>query len=67
MGVLQKYGFNCTTISFRQGEPGVHLGSELSSADLVFHIPIYLIFNVAIANATQRIVMIQNLVTILLS
>ena len=27
----------------------------------------YLIFNVAIANATQRIVTIQNLVTILLS
>ena len=39
----------------------------LLSADLVFHIPIYLIFNVAIANATQRIVIIQNLVTILLS
>ena len=29
--------------------------------------PPYLIFNVAIASATHRIVMIQNLVTILLS
>ena len=53
---------------FVRMNPGFTLvRARLLSADLVFHIPIYLIFNVAIANATQRIVMIQNLVTILLS
>ena len=53
---------------YSRANPGfTFVKARLSSADLVFHIPIYLIFNVAIANATQRIVMIQNLVTILLS
>ena len=68
MGVLQKYGFTAPQFLYGGVKGSFTLvKAMLLSADLVFHIPIYLIFNVAMANATQRIVIIQNRVTILLS
>lgn len=55
MGFFKSIGSYCTTILFARGRVGFGFSMH------------YLIFNVAIANATQSIVTIQNLVTILLS
>jgi len=75
LGVFQKYELAAPQSLLHQGS----LFCRWFSGDLVFHTSLkayawpmgpynsYLIFNVAIANATHRIVTIQNRVTILLS